>query len=45
MFLGAWLGGLLFGTTGLYDVIIWLLTAAAGAFAARLRFPTKEIGV
>jgi len=40
-FLGAWLGGLLFDTTGSYDVV-WLLTVAASVFAALLHFPIKD---
>jgi predicted MFS family arabinose efflux permease len=37
-FLGAWLGGYMFELTGSY-VGIWLLTAAAGLFAALVNFP------
>ncbi len=40
-FLGAWLGGLLFDFTGSFDAV-WLLTAAAGVFAALMHFPIRD---
>jgi MFS family permease len=40
-FLGAWLGGYTFAITGSYD-LLWMLTAAAGVFAAALHFPIRD---
>lgn len=40
-FLGAWLGGLGFELTGSYD-LMWILTAAAGIFAALMNFPIRD---
>jgi MFS family permease len=43
-FLGAWLGGYAFESTGSYDAV-WILTAAAGVFAAALHFPIRKVPV
>jgi predicted MFS family arabinose efflux permease len=40
-FLGAWLGGKLFGTTGSYDVV-WYLSMALGIVAGLLNLPIDE---
>jgi predicted MFS family arabinose efflux permease len=40
-FLGAWLGGKLYDTTGSYDVV-WWLAAAFGVFAALINLPVRE---
>lgn len=43
-FLGVWLGGRLYDTTGSYD-IIWWLSVALGIFAALVHWPIKEAAV
>lgn len=40
-FLGVWLGGRLYDTTGSYDVV-WWLAVALGIFAALVNLPVKE---
>jgi predicted MFS family arabinose efflux permease len=40
-FLGAWLGGRLFDSTGSYDVV-WGLAIALGVFAALVNLPVRE---
>jgi MFS family permease len=40
-FLGAWLGGRLYGMTGNYD-IVWGLAIALGVFAALVNLPVRE---
>ena len=40
-FMGVWLGGKLYDTTGSYDVV-WYLTIALGVFAAVVNLPIKE---
>ena len=40
-FLGVWLGGLLYDTTGRYDEV-WALAIALGVFAALVNLPVKE---
>lgn len=40
-FLGVWLGGKLYDTTGSYDVV-WWLAAALGVFAAAINLPVRE---
>ncbi|SHI81156.1 Sugar phosphate permease [Roseomonas rosea] len=40
-FLGAWLPGLIFDRTGNYDAM-WLLSIAAGIFAALIHLPLRE---
>ncbi|WP_458096458.1 MFS transporter [Roseomonas sp. WA12] len=40
-FLGAWLPGLLFDRTGNYDTM-WLISIAAGVFAALIHLPLRE---
>lgn len=40
-FLGVWLGGKLYDTTGSYDVV-WWLAAALGLFAAAINLPVRE---
>ncbi len=40
-FLGAWLGGKLFETTGSYD-IVWGIAVALGIFAAIVNWPVRE---
>jgi predicted MFS family arabinose efflux permease len=40
-FLGAWLGGKLYDTTGSYDVV-WWLSIALGLFAALINLPVRE---
>ena len=40
-FLGVWLGGRLFDTTGSYDVV-WWLAVALGIFAALINLPVRE---
>jgi predicted MFS family arabinose efflux permease len=40
-FLGAWLGGRLFDSTGSYD-IVWGLAIALGVFAALVNLPVRE---
>ncbi|CAN7363387.1 MFS transporter [Variovorax sp. LjRoot290] len=40
-FLGVWLGGYLYDSTGSYD-IVWYLAIALGVFAALVNLPVKE---
>jgi MFS family permease len=40
-FLGVWLGGRLFDSTGSYDVV-WWLAVALGVFAALINLPVRE---
>ena len=40
-FLGVWLGGKLFDTTGSYDVV-WWIAVALGVFAALINMPVRE---
>ncbi|MED5621259.1 MFS transporter [Ideonella sp. BN130291] len=40
-FLGVWLGGRLYDTTGSYDVV-WWLAVALGVFAALVNLPVRE---
>lgn len=40
-FLGAWLGGRLYDTTGSYDVV-WWIAVALGVFAALINLPVRE---
>jgi predicted MFS family arabinose efflux permease len=40
-FLGAWLGGLLYDTTGSYT-LMWWLAVALGVFAALINLPVRE---
>jgi len=40
-FLGAWLPGLIFDRTGSYDAM-WLISVAAGVFAALIHLPLRE---
>jgi MFS family permease len=40
-FLGVWLGGYLYDTTGSYDVA-WYLAIALGIFAGLINLPVKE---
>lgn len=40
-FLGAWLGGKLYDTSGSYDVV-WWIAAALGVFAALINLPVRE---
>ncbi len=40
-FLGVWLGGRIFDTTGSYD-IVWIMAIALGVLAAVLHLPIKE---
>ena len=40
-FLGAWLGGKLYDTTGSYDVV-WWIAAVLGIFAALINLPVRE---
>ncbi|HEX6708597.1 MAG TPA: MFS transporter [Albitalea sp.] len=43
-FLGVWLGGKLYDTTGSYD-IVWWLAVALGIFAALVNLPVKESAI
>jgi predicted MFS family arabinose efflux permease len=43
-FLGVWLGGKLYDTTGSYD-IVWWLAVALGLFAAVANMPVKEAAI
>jgi len=43
-FLGAWLGGRLYGTTGSYD-IVWWIAVALGVFAALINLPVRETAI
>jgi predicted MFS family arabinose efflux permease len=40
-FIGVWLGGVLYESTGSYDVV-WWLGAALGVFAALVHLPIRE---
>jgi predicted MFS family arabinose efflux permease len=40
-FLGVWLGGYLYDSTGSYG-IVWYLAIALGVFAALVNLPVKE---
>jgi predicted MFS family arabinose efflux permease len=40
-FLGVWLGGYLYDSTGSYDVV-WYISIALGLFAALVNLPVKE---
>lgn len=40
-FMGVWLGGKLYDTTGSYD-LVWWIAVALGAFAALVNLPVKE---
>ena len=40
-FMGAWLGGYLYGLNGSYD-IVWYLSIALGVFAGLINLPVKE---
>ena len=40
-FLGAWLGGRLYESTGSYDVV-WWIAVALGVFAAAVNWPVRE---
>jgi MFS family permease len=43
-FLGAWLGGKLYGATGSYD-IVWWLAIGLGIFAALINLPVRETAI
>jgi predicted MFS family arabinose efflux permease len=43
-FLGVWLGGYLYDTTGSYD-IVWYIAIALGVFAALINLPVKESAI
>jgi MFS family permease len=43
-FLGVWLGGYLYDTTGSYDVA-WYLSIALGIFAGLVNLPVKEAAI
>jgi len=43
-FLGVWLGGYLFDTTGSYDVV-WWAGVALGVFAGLVHWPIRETRV
>ncbi|HKX41909.1 MAG TPA: MFS transporter [Burkholderiaceae bacterium] len=43
-FLGAWLGGKLYGSTGSYD-IVWWLAVALGIFAGIVNLPVRETAI
>jgi predicted MFS family arabinose efflux permease len=43
-FLGVWLGGKLYDTTGSYD-IVWWIAVALGVFAAIANLPVKESAI
>jgi len=43
-FLGAWLGGKLYGLSGNYDVV-WGLAVALGVFAALINLPVREAAI
>jgi predicted MFS family arabinose efflux permease len=40
-FIGVWLGGYLFDSTGSYQVV-WLISIALGVFAALVNLPIEE---
>ena len=43
-FLGAWLGGKLYDSTGSYDVV-WWIAIALGIFAALINLPVRETAI
>ncbi|MBX3622448.1 MAG: MFS transporter [Rhizobacter sp.] len=43
-FLGVWLGGKLYDTTGSYDVV-WWIAVALGVFAALVNLPVREAAI
>jgi predicted MFS family arabinose efflux permease len=43
-FLGVWLGGRLYDTTGSYDVV-WWIAVALGVFAALINLPVRETAI
>ncbi len=43
-FLGVWLGGLLYDSTGSYD-IVWWIAVALGVFAALVNLPVRETAI
>ena len=43
-FIGVWLGGYLYDTTGSYD-IVWYIAIALGVFAAVVNLPVKESAI
>ncbi len=43
-FIGVWMGGYLFDTTGSYD-LVWWFGVALGVFAAAIHWPIREQGV
>ena len=43
-FIGVWLGGDLYDTTGSYD-IVWYIAIALGVFAALINLPVKESAI
>lgn len=43
-FLGVWLGGKLYDTTGSYD-IVWYIAIALGVFAALVNLPVRETAI
>jgi len=43
-FMGAWLGGKLYGLSGNYDVV-WGLAVALGVFAALINLPVRESAI
>ncbi len=43
-FLGVWLGGKLYDTTGSYD-IVWWIAVALGVFAALINLPVRETAI
>ncbi len=43
-FLGVWLGGYLYDSTGSYS-IVWYLAIALGVFAALVNLPVKESAI
>jgi len=43
-FMGAWLGGKLYDTTGNYDVV-WWIAVALGVFGALINLPVRETAI
>jgi predicted MFS family arabinose efflux permease len=43
-FLGVWLGGVLYDSTGSYN-IVWYIAIALGVFAALVNLPIKEVAI
>ena len=43
-FMGVWLGGKLYDTTGSYDVV-WWIAVALGVFAALINLPVRETAI